>query len=190
MKVTERAVKMVKTTKRYLEAFVFGDRFLAHHFRRAVHKKLDSIMTWANICTQGSVTLFQYAFDNIPSHYPLLQHLVDEYRHALCIAEEYRKINGIGKDSKEIYLAFSFTSQLSLPVELLVRVSKGIQQFGLDVTSERHRNWSKDCCYFEHVDEEEKVACKKMHVEYDEYMGHGLYKKEAEAKANVSSSKQ
>ncbi|KAJ4333154.1 hypothetical protein N0V95_009493 [Ascochyta clinopodiicola] len=162
-----------------LKAFVFGDRFFAHDFQRAAHQKFEEVLFDYPIWQVDGGAMIRYAYDNVPSHHPLLQYIADVYRHKMCFWEAERKSVGLEDDEEDWASQFSISDQRSLPFDLLLRVNKGVQQHGFDLETKPLEpfTWMEEHCYFEHASDNEKKKCGKLHVEYDEYMGYGFYEK-------------
>lgn len=162
-----------------MKASDFGDRFLSSGFRRTAHGKLSRLIHTYYIWEPDRIDIIRYAYENIPLHCPVLQHLADDYRYDLCFWEKERGLEGMTDRVKPAYEPFGVSAQLALPHEFLVRVNKGIQQYGLEL--ERHLSaddtWHERHCYLEHATAQEKQGCKKMHVRYDEHMGYGFYER-------------
>ncbi|KAF9693608.1 hypothetical protein EKO04_008457 [Ascochyta lentis] len=159
----------------YLKAFVFGDRFLAQIFRSAAQQEFSHLSkTYGRFMTEiNDAAIIQYAFENVPAQHPLLQQIADNYRHQMCYWEDRRNRYGMSKLTKQCYEPFSISAQRSLPIDFLLRVNKGIHQYGLDLSRQDER--SREHCYFEHASDKEKKKCGKLHVEYDEHMGYGFW---------------
>jgi hypothetical protein len=123
-----------------LKASIFGDRFLSHHFSRAVrHDLTHALIEWQYL--QFQTVIFAYA--NLPLEDPLLRLMEDVYCHHCGF--DYR---------------YGSTDRLSdLPKAFLLRVMKSL----IDEISVHRENAGleklDECDYLNHPSEEDKAKC-------------------------------
>ena len=131
-----------------LKAYVFGDRFLSPAFRRATSNRLSDYLRNHVLAGSTCWDVMRYAFTNIPSDRPILQHLVDDFckMHDECHDEEDEDI----------------AAQNELPRDFLMRVLRAFPDI-------RNHPPAKivNRCYYEHTSEEEKNRCKKVHMKFN-----------------------
>ena len=98
------------------------------------------------------------AFRNIPQHRMILQWLLDQY----CAGWSMELPPG---DSDE---------ESILPREFLLRVVRRYRELWLE-SKDGEIGGRKERCYLEHGNEDEKKACKKLHMRFDSEVGHGYF---------------
>ena len=128
-----------------VRAYVFGDRFLAPEFRRAVNNaSVKHTPRGASFFYEDGCFSVAYAFENIQPSSVLLQHLVDMY----CTAwnEDIDDFNPQTFDD--------------LPNSFIRRVIQRLKCYCRHTEEKR--------CYLEHASEQEKKKCLALHIEYDE----------------------
>lgn len=115
----------------------------------------------------GSMDIVRYIYEHMPPQHLVLQQLVDDYR-----LSWYN--NGDAGDSS--YNPFTVAEQQNLPLGFHIRLSWGMQQHDIGATSllGHHDAWTAKHCYLEHVSDEEKKGCEKLHMKPDGQMGYGF----------------
>ncbi|KAF2833615.1 hypothetical protein CC86DRAFT_278529, partial [Ophiobolus disseminans] len=131
-----------------LKVYVLADRFLALQLREKVSRFLTTVANFPTLDEPRGSEISRYAFNNIPSDRPILQHLVDHF----CRKDFENR--GEGKDAID--------AQNQLPREFLMRVTRSFAKLR-DLTAAK---MSKRC-YLEHASEEEKDQCTKDHMRFD-----------------------
>ncbi|KAF3052429.1 hypothetical protein E8E11_007086 [Didymella keratinophila] len=66
LNTSEKGEALLKAFRRYMRALVFGDHFLAHTFKRAVHLRFTKMLTEWGFWVNGSVEAVRYIYENIP----------------------------------------------------------------------------------------------------------------------------
>lgn len=150
----------------YIDAYVFGDRFVALEFRREIHEAFDFWLQGWYLWYDDSALSIATAYLSVPSHLPLRQQLVDVY----CKNWAYYSHEVWGKD---IAPAFSSRIQNSLPTAFLVRVMKTLHELRSKNTCEVR----KMRCYIDHTLDADKEYCgtRHMHMKYDEEEDYGYF---------------
>jgi hypothetical protein len=142
-----------------IKAYVFGGRFLAHTFRRAVNNLFTALMTSIWILSEFKQETVPYASNNVPSDHVLLQWLVDNY----C-----RFWNAC-----PLLEIFKGNIQQQLPPCFLFRVTRSHRDGEMITQASGIRDY--DRCYQEHADETEQKACGKKHMMYNEEDDHEYF---------------
>jgi hypothetical protein len=140
-----------------VKAYVFGHRFQIEPFRRQVNKAfVDAIPEryfWPFMRYESS----SYAFNNIPLDRPILQLLVDEHCQVWDSTEEGDlNIKAINE----------------LHPKFLLRAMRRLRQM-------KEKSWNTlpmdTWCYYEHESDEQRTACTKQHMKYDERLDLGTF---------------
>ncbi|KAH6239876.1 hypothetical protein HBI15_034300 [Parastagonospora nodorum] len=127
-----------------VKAYVFGDRFLAPEFCRAVNNaSVKHTPLGSSFFDEDGCFSIDYAFKNIRPSSVLLQHLVDMY----CT---------VWREDADVFDESAFDK---LPNSFIRRVIQRLK-------NDDHRP-KKKCCYLEHASEQEKENCLALHINYD-----------------------
>jgi hypothetical protein len=135
-----------------VRAYGFGERFLAAGFRRAICEHLVDD-TWYSHSEVWSPAVW-WAFENLPSTSIMFQFLVDRF--AECWNNDEDDEDHMGSLSK-------------LPPAFVMRA---LSRF-CGMRNERKWGDVKDRCYLEHTSDDEKEACSRLHMHYDEEWDYG-----------------
>lgn len=149
----------------YINAYVFGDRFVSFDFQQAVHEALQSYIGYRLPWNDESIDVVEYAVAyNAPDSTIILQ-LVDDY----CFSCRHAD----GEREWEHTRAFKSDSQKRLPTSFIVRVVRRLPE--LHHMCETGEIEEKERCYSEHTSEGDKKRCDCLHMRYDEKDDYGYY---------------
>lgn len=153
----------------YIDAYVFGDRYIALEFRRVIHEVLDSHLNEYYIWGVDSVLSIATAYLNIPLHLPIRQQLVDLY------CDDWD--DGLERDGEwGIGPAFSSRVQKRMPAAFLVHIMKRLHELRCGKTHEMyHDETPKSRCYIDHTSDADKEDCDGLHMRYDEEDDYGYF---------------
>ncbi|KAF1358728.1 hypothetical protein EJ07DRAFT_156556 [Lizonia empirigonia] len=141
----------------YIDAYVFGDRYIALEFRRVIHETLDSRLKEYYLWGVDSISSIATAYLSIPSHLPIRQQLVDLY----CENWDAWSNKDCGEQMDP---AFSSQFQKGLPTAFLVRVMKRLYELRSGKTFEmEYDETPKLRCYIDHTSDAEKEDCDDLH---------------------------
>ncbi|KAH7084946.1 hypothetical protein BKA63DRAFT_6393 [Paraphoma chrysanthemicola] len=128
--------------------YALGDRLMAQSFRRATIETAVTQFDGTYFADSGGRAVTSFAFATLPASCGLLQFLGDSY----CA-------NSVKDEDSTL------AAQDELPRAFLRRVLLRFQELSL-MTDEEQGEEAR--CYLEHESEQEKNACEKEHIRYDE----------------------
>ena len=149
------------------KAYVFGDRFLSPAFRRAINNRLSDYLRNHDLAGSTCWEVMRYAFANIPSDRPILQHLVDDFcrMHKECHDDEEDDV----------------AAQKQLPREFLLRVMRAFPDMRKDAADKLQRR-----CYYEHASEEGKRRCRLgTHMIFNKAKDYGYFERAGSSSARM-----
>jgi hypothetical protein len=141
-----------------VKAYAFGDRFQMEAFRRQVNNAFVDAISRSYFWTVIRYHSSSYAFNNIPLDRPILQLLVDEYCQVW--------------DSTEGNEDLDIKALNELHPKFLLRAMRRLGEM-------KEKSWDtlpmSTWCYYEHESYEQKTACTKRHMKYDEGLDFGTF---------------
>lgn len=131
-------------------AYIFGDRFLAARFRKAINAAIVDDIKSCVLNAYKFMRLIRNAYDNVPASCPIIQLLVDQF----CDNWEERDDD---EDSLVNALPDKFLSRAFRRFMQLKQASRKTKSAGIS-------NMKR--CYYEHITDAEKAKCGNLHMAY------------------------